>query len=204
MNILKKAVLQVEMMIEGCGYEHNAVTLTTKNDTNLCVYENGILMQASFGGRTADFVTDVPTHATTKPSFMFTAPLTKRPQQSAAAAIINVLTGFLCISRKLHACSPEHHEICIRELQKKIGDKTLYCAGTLSCIRQSFQNQITDDIKAADLILVSGDGLLGEEGERVGDAFIPESDTEILFIGPSSSGVSSTLHCEHFCPYGRS
>lgn len=203
MHIIKKTVQQAEEIVEGCGYEHNAVSLTTIYDTDLCRYEEGTLMRASFGGMDADYVTDAPTNATTKLSFMFSAPLTKRPQQSAAVAIINVLAGFLCMSRRLHACSPQYHDTCIRDLQQKIGTKTLYCAGMMSHIRQVLKTQITEDITAADLILVSGDGLLGDEGERVGEAFLDAAKKEFLFIGPSSSGVSNTLHCEHFCPYGR-
>jgi len=203
MHIINQAVRQAEEMVEGCGYEHNAVSLTPIHDPDICLYEEGTLMRASFGGVEADYVTDAPINATTKLSFMFSAPLTKLPQQSAAVAIINALAGFLCMSRKRHACAPQHHDTCIRELQQKIGNKILYCAGTMPHIRHVLNNQITQDITAADLILISGNGLLGEDGERVGDAFSAATKKEFLFIGPSSSGVSSTLHCEHFCPYGR-
>ncbi len=203
MHILKEAVQKAELLVDGCGYEVNAVTLCTDTNTCLCMHEAGMTVRASFGGRSADFVTDTPTEARTKLSYLFDAPLTKRLQQSAAAAVLNVLSGFLCMSRRLHACSPEKHAACISELQERIQGKTVYCAGTLSAIREAFPSQITTDISTANLILVSGDGILGEEGQKLGDIRDTIPNERILFIGPSAAGVSSMLHHEHFCPYGR-
>ena len=117
MHIINKAVTQIELMVEDCGISDNPVTLEQENEVIKCAYERGALLRVTFGGRSAGIASDDPVRTTTKPSFMFGATLGKPALRSAAAGIINAITGFLCTSRRLHACLPENHDICLKELE---------------------------------------------------------------------------------------
>ncbi|MDD1711716.1 MAG: hypothetical protein LUQ69_00940, partial [Methanoregulaceae archaeon] len=107
MNIVVEATRKIEEQLRESGCEDGIVRIDTLPGCTLCQYEKGACMIASFGGRSAEFVTFDPVRATTRISFMFGATLEKTTQRIAACAIINVITGFLCLSRKLHACAPE-------------------------------------------------------------------------------------------------
>ncbi len=199
MHIINKAVNQIEQMINDCGISDNPVILEQENEVVRCFYERGALLRVSFGGRTAGIATDDPIRTTTKPSFMFGSALTKPSLKAAAAGIINVLTGFLCTSRKLHACTPEHHTQCMQELAAKITGKRIWCCGGMDAIRDQFSRQIVSTPEEAELLLVTIDGMINDIS-----GIIPEEPGDsILFIGPSTAGVSSVTHGCHFCPYGR-
>ncbi|WP_146201176.1 hypothetical protein [Methanospirillum lacunae] len=199
MHIIKKAVNQIESMVEDCGISDNPVILEQENEVARCAYERGALLRVTFGGRSAGLATDDPVRTTTKPSFMFGATLGKPALRSAAAGILNALTGFLCTSRRLHACLPDNHPTCIRELEDLITGKKIWCCGGMDQIRERFSSQIVNTPEEADLILVSSDGMISDE-----NGIIPEEpDERYLFIGPSTSGVAVLTHGCHFCPYGR-
>jgi hypothetical protein len=97
MDILIAAVKKLEERVHNTGCEDGNIVLSVNPDAVPCQFENGALMEASFGGRKAQFVTSDPIRATTRIGFMFGAPLDKPAQRGAAGAIINVITGFLCI-----------------------------------------------------------------------------------------------------------
>lgn len=199
MHIINKAVTLVESMVEDCGISENPVTLEQERDVVRCAYERGALLRVTFGGRSAGIATDDPVRTTTKPSFMFGASLGKPALRSAAAGILNALTGFLCTSRRLHACLPEYHEPCIRELRPLIAGKKIFCCGAMDQIRGSFASQLVATPQDADLILVTADGMISDDS-----GIIPEEPGEkILFIGPSTAGVAILTHGCHYCPYGR-
>ena len=129
MSSIEESVNLLEDRVQGSGCEDGAVNLRVDPDGMKCQYEHGVCMVATFGGRTAEFVTDDPTRATTKISFMFGAKFENPRIRSAACAIINVLTGFLCINRVLHACSPGCHQACMDELKEKIGGRKVRLLG---------------------------------------------------------------------------
>nr|WP_319539774.1 hypothetical protein [uncultured Methanospirillum sp.] len=199
MHIINKAVTLIESMVEDCGISDNPVILEQENEVVRCAYERGALLRVTFGGRSAGIATDDPVRTTTKPSFMFGATLGKPALRSAAAGILNALTGFLCTSRRLHACLPECHDMCLKELERTISGKKIWCCGGMDQIREHFASQVVDSLQDADLILVSSDGMISDE---IG--VIPEMpDDKYLFIGPSTAGVATLTHGCHYCPHGR-
>jgi len=186
-------------MLEDCGISDNPVVLEQEQEVVRCAYERGALLRVTFGGRSAGISTDDPIRTTTKPSFMFGATLAKPSHRSAAVGILNVLTGFLCTSRVLHACDPSCYEPCGCELSSLIAGKKIWCCGEMHQIREKYSSHLVENRQDADLILVSSDGLIGKDGE-----FLPvEPGEKILFIGPSTAGVASLVDGCHFCPHGR-
>lgn len=199
MHIINKAVSAIETMIEGCGISENPVIFEQEDSVVRCPYERGALLRVTFGGRTAGIATDNPIRTTTKPSFMFSASLSKPALRSAAAGIINVVSGFLCTSRKLHACTPDCHETCLKELAGVLEGKRTWCCGEMSPIRDHLSSRLTSDPQEADIILVSIDGMVDDITGLVPE----EPDEKYLCVGPSTAGVATLTHCAHHCPYGR-
>ena len=97
MDIITKAVRHLENRIHGSGSEEGIVTIETNPETVICQYERGACLRATYGGRSAEFVTMEPIVARTRIGFMFGATLEKLPQRAAACAIMNVATGFFCL-----------------------------------------------------------------------------------------------------------
>ena len=106
MSIIEESVHLLEEHVQGSGCEDGAVNLRVDPDSTKCPYEHGVCMVATFGGKSAEFVTSDPTRATTKISFMFGAKFENPRIRAAACAIINVLTGFLCINRVSYMRAP--------------------------------------------------------------------------------------------------
>lgn len=199
MHIINKAVSLLETQLEDCGISENAVVLKQEEEVIRCQYERGALTRVTFGGRSAGIASDFPVRATTKPSFMFGASLKKPEMKSAAAGIINAITGFLCLTRVLHACTPDHHGGCTTELFPLINGKKIWCCGEMKEIRERYAPFLVDNPNDADLILVSADGMIENEED-----LIPvELGKNVLFVGPSTAGVATLTHGSHFCPYGR-
>jgi hypothetical protein len=198
MHIINSAVSRIESMVEDCGLSENKVTLESEKEIIKCAYERGALLRVTFGGRSAGIATDHPVRATTKPSFMFGASLHKPAQRTAAAGIINALTGFLCTSRKLHACVPENHSPCATELDRLLAGKKIWLCGEIHPVRDRYSSSLVESPGDADLILVTADGMVTDEG-----GLIPFPDDRVIFIGPSTAGVATMTDGCHFCPYGR-
>jgi hypothetical protein len=199
MHIINKAVSLMESQLEDCGISDNPVVLSQEEEVTRCQYERGALIRVTFGGRSAGIASDFPVRTTTKPSFMFGAPLNKPELKAAATGILNVLTGFLCRSRVLHACTPDHHGACGAELAALLKGKKLWCCGEMPLIREQLAQHLVEKPDDADFILVSADGMVDRDG-----GIIPEQPGEqVLFIGPSAAGVATLTHGCHFCPYGR-
>lgn len=185
-------------MVEDCGIADNPVILEQECEVVRCLYERGALLRVTFGGRSAGIATDDPIRTITKPSFMFGTTLSKPSVKSAAVGIINALTGFLCTSRRLHACTPDHHAVCLDELSRILSGKKIYCCGEIKPIQERFGSQLVSSPDKADIILVTSDGMISDEG------YIPENPGEqILFLGPSTCGVATLTRGCHYCPHGR-
>lgn len=199
MHPLNSAVKALIQMMEECGISESPILLTPDYDLPKCAYEKGVPVQVIFGGRSAVFVADEPVKATTKASFMVDAPLKKATQRAAAAGILNAVTGFLCTSRKLHACRQEEHTGCRTELARKIQNKRIYCCGNMPDVRKLAGNYLVNRPEDADIILVTGDGLTRDDAVILSE--IPKE--KLLYLGPSTVGAANLLHCEHFCPFGR-
>lgn len=199
MHPINNAVKSLVSMLEDCGIGESPATLTPDYDLPRCTYEHGVPVHVIFGGRSAVFVSEEPVQATTKPSFMADAPLKKSAQRAAAAGIINAVSGFLCTARRLHACTREEHAACRDELRRILSGKRIYCCGDMPDARMIAGSTAVEDPAAADLILITGDGLTGDAAEALSE-FPPE---KLLYLGPSTVGTASLLRSPHFCPFGR-
>jgi len=199
MHPINSAVQALVPMMEECGIAESPVRLPPDYDLPRCAYEKGVPIQVIFGGRSAVFVANEIIKATTKASFMSNAPLKKASQRAAAAGILNAVTGFLCTTRKLHACRQEEHSECRAELATKILNKRIYCYGDMPDARKLAGNLLVNRPEDADVVLVTGDGLIGDDAGILSEL----SKEKVLYLGPSTVGTAQLLHCEHFCPFGR-
>jgi hypothetical protein len=201
MGIIEESVHLLEEQVQGSGCEDGVVNLRVDPDSTKCPYEYGVCMVATFGGKSAEFVTNDPTRATTKLSFMFGAAFENPRIKAAACAIINAVTGFLCINRVSHSCSPGCHQPCLVKLKEKINGRNVCLLGYSSRLEMELQAFLVGRIDDAEVIVVNGDGLVSDAGVR--SVNFPYPGTEMIFIGPSTSGVAGMKKIFHWCPYGR-
>jgi hypothetical protein len=202
MDIIRESVTKVKDILEHGGCGEGNVLLEVNPDARNCQFEKGACMTASFGGRTADFVTFDPVRARTKISFMYDAPLDTPSTRGAAAVIVNVVAGFFCLSRVLHACKESFHAPCLGELREEIGGKKVCCIGSMPEIERQFTGMVVTDPDNADVILISGEGMITESTGDLIERY--HGKKRILCIGSSVAGVSRLHLLEHWCPYGRS
>jgi len=200
MDILIDSVNKLETILEHSGCEEVGVLLDVNPDTVNCQFDRGACMTASFGGRSAEFATSDPIRAQTKISFMFGAPLDTPSVRSAACVMINVATGFFCLSRVLHACPGPRHADCMRELGSIIQGKKIHSIGSMPAIEDTFRASIVTNPKDADLVLINAEGIIDA---GLGDLITKFKDSKrIICLGPSTAGVARLQQIEHWCPYG--
>ena len=130
MILVKKAIQEFERRIEGSGCEEGIIALSVDPDCRPCQFDQGACMIASYGGRSAEFVTFEPTRAKTRISFMFGASVDTLATRAAACAILNAATGFLCMNRVLRSCSPGCHEPCLNKLKERLEGKRVAICGS--------------------------------------------------------------------------
>ncbi len=199
-DILIEAVRRLEKAVQGSGAEDAVVAIAPDPDAVYCRYEKGACLKARSGGRSAEFITFHPVDARTKIGFVFGAELRKMPQRAAAAAILNVTSGFFCLSRILKSCDPMHHRDCLAALEREIGDKQIFPLGLHENVLAGFHS-IVRDIDRAEVVLVNGDGGIEPgTGDLIARA---RGSKRIIFVGPSTAGMSAVLGCEHWCPFGK-
>ena len=200
MDILIDSVDKLETILEHSGCEEVGVLLDVNPDAVNCQFDWGACMTASFGGRSAEFVTSDPIRAQTKISFMFGAPLYTSQVRGAACAIINVATGFFGLSRVLHACPGSRHADCIRELGIEIRGERILCTGSIPAIKTMSGQYLVTDPKDADLILINAEGIIDA---GLGDLIAAiKEPTRIICLGPSTAGIARIQQLEHWCPFG--
>jgi len=202
MDIIRDSVLKIRELLEHGGCGEGDVLLDVNPAARNCQFEKGACMTASFGGRTADFVTFDPIRARTRISFMYDAPLDTLATRGAASAIINVVTGFFCLSRVLHACPESSHATCLGELQTEIANLRVYTVGEIPGSGHHFRGQIVSDMEQADIILIGGDGIVSSGSGDIIERY--RGKKRIIGIGPSVAGICRVHQIEHWCPYGRS
>ena len=201
MDIIRDSVTKVQALLEHSGCEEVGVSLDVNPDTVNCQFEKGACMTASFGGRSADFVTFDPIRARTKISFMFDAALDTLSTRGAASAIVNVVTGFFCLSRILHACPAASHKSCREQLKQEIGGKRIFSVCEMTEIEQLFGGLIVTTPESADVILINGEGLIAQ---GTGDLIVQFRETKrVICIGSSAAGVARLHQIDHWCPFGR-
>jgi hypothetical protein len=200
MDIIIEAVNRLEQRIHGSGSEDGIVTLQSDPDAIFCQYEHGACLRALYGGRSAEFVTSEPITAKTRIGFMFGAPLEKLTLRAAACSILNVVTGFFCFSRVLKSCDPVRHKECLSALKQEIGLGRVFPLGLTPNAATRF-DRLVPTPEEADFILLVGDGLIDP---ATGDLLSRYTGKKrILFLGPSTAGVSVLMGCPHWCPYGK-
>jgi hypothetical protein len=199
MDLIRSAIKRMEARIEGSGAEDGIVRIDTDPDRVICQFEKGACLRAAYGGRSSEFVTMDPLTATTRIEFMFGARLEKLNQRAAACAILNVVSGFFCISRVLKSCLPEAHGACLEALRCEIGHAAVCLIGMPSTAQGKFDH-VVHNPEEADVLLIVGDGLI-QPG--VGDLIEKYRGAKrILFLSASTCGVSALLGCEYWCPFG--
>ncbi|MGA2699443.1 MAG: hypothetical protein ABSE74_07365 [Methanoregula sp.] len=201
MDIITDSVNRLEEHLQCSGCEETGVRLDVDSDRILCQFERGACMVASFGGRSAEFVTDEPIRAMTKISFMFGMPLETPNVRSAACAIINVATGFFCLSRVLHACPKAWHAACLGELTEELRGRRVYGLGKIPVLERALGSATTTKIEEADVIVVNNEGLIAPGTGDIVETW--SGGKRLLFVGPSTAGVSRLQQKEHWCPYGQ-
>ena len=201
MSFLNDAIRRLEHVLADSGCENGIVDLSVNYNADVCQYPRGVCMEGHFGGRTGQFVTSEPIRARTRISFMFGAPLTDQKQRGAASAIINAVSAFLCLARKLRPCTPDCYAPCLADLSREIGRKRIYPVGPMPVIERAFKDRIVDSPEEADILLVAGEGMTTDAGIACIDGC--RGNKRIIFLGPSTAGVSGLLNLEHWCPYGR-
>ena len=200
MDLIIDTVTKLESIMKDIGCEDSGVVLDVNADAINCQFERGACMTASFGGRSADFITFDPIRAKTKISFMFGTPFDTPQIRGAAAAIVNVATGFFCLSRILHSCPESSHTECRRQLLHELMEKRIFCMGSISAVDTAFRSTIVKNPQDADVILINSEGII-EKG--AGDIIRNYKETKrILCLGPSTSGVARLNQLELWCPFG--
>jgi hypothetical protein len=201
MTLLREAVTHLEDTVQGSGCEDGTVTLRRDPDASRCQYERGALLEASFGGRTAHLVTSSPVQTRTRLSSFFGLDLPEPGQRTAALGIVNVVAGFLCIARRLHACDPACHGPCLKELREEIGGRSIFTPVMVPVLSRDLADHLTGDAADADILVITGETLIEEEGTR--ELRGQSAEGGMLLLGPSTEGVASLLSLPHWCPYGR-
>jgi hypothetical protein len=200
MDLIIETVKKLETTMKDSGCEDGSIVLDVNPDTINCQFEYGACMTASFGGRSADFITHNPIRAKTKISFMFGAPLDALPVRGAAAAIVNVVAGFFCLSRILHSCPGSSHLDCQRQLVDELGGKKIFCYDNIPEIETIFGSAIVTTPDDADIILINGEGIIDQ---GAGTMLMDYKRTKrVLCLGPSTAGIARLDQLEHWCPYG--
>jgi len=200
MDLIIETVKKLESMMKDSGCEDGGIILDVRSDTVNCQFERGACMTASFGGRSADFVTYDPIRAKTKISFMFGTPLDTPPVRGAAASIVNVVAGFFCLLRILHSCPESSHTECRRQLLCELEGKKIFCIGSMPGIETAFRSTIVTNPHDTDVIVMNGEGIIKQ---GTGTTLLNYKDTKrFLCLGPSTAGIARLNQIEHWCPFG--
>jgi len=200
MDIIVESVKKIKNLTEHSGCTDAGVILEVDPDVRICQFEEGASMSATFGGRSAVFTTYDPIRARTKISFMFGAPLDTPQVRGAASAIINVVLGFLCMSRVIHPCPESSHAPCREEIQKELAGKRLCCIGSMGKNRSELFRYVTENPSDAEIILINGEGLITEIAGDIIETY--KNTKRVICIGPSTAGIARLYEIEHWCPYG--
>jgi hypothetical protein len=200
MTLLADAVMRLGETVHGSGCEDGAASLRRDPGVPRCQFERGVDLLASFGERTTHVVTSAPVQTTTRLSSLFGRVLAGPEERTAALGIVNAVSGFLCLSRRLHACDPGCHGACLEELREELGGQRIFTPVQIPAVSREFSASLMEDPAGAVIILLTGEALIqGEGGDLAGRA----AGGGVLLLGPSTSGVAALLSLPHWCPYGR-
>ena len=201
LSILTDAVKKLEDKIFGSGCDHGTVSLKKTPLLKICPYVKGECITVSYGGKTCEMATSHPVEVATKISFMYGKPLNSPVQRTAACAIVNVLSNFMCFIRVARPCDESSHADCLNELKTEIGESKVYLNGNLPGLFGKIQENVVDSPDDADIIVVSGDGLFDDEKLAITENY--RDIKRLIFTGPATAGVCLMENLEHWCPYGK-
>ena len=201
MTLLLDAVTALEETAHGSGCEDGVAALRRKPDAPRCQYDRGATLEASFGGFTAHLVTDSPVQTQTRLSSLFGQDLPVPEQRTAALGIVNAVSGFLCLARKLHACDPGCYGPCLADLREEIADRRIFTPVEVPVLSRELGRLVAPDAAGAGVLVITGEALVQEHGGAGLRGIAPGA--EMLLLGPSTAGVASLLNLPHWCPYGR-
>ena len=201
MSIISDAVDEMEKKLAGSGCDHGVVALSKSSENEICPFLEGICLEASYGGKRVFIATSYPLDVKTKVSFMYGQELNSPVQRTAACAILNSLSSFICFPRISGACPEGCGEKCLEELIDETAGRKVYLNGTMPSLRKRLEDRIVSEPESADIIIVSGDGLFSDEGLEICDRY--KDKKEMLFYAPATSALANMLNLRHWCPYGR-
>lgn len=202
MDIITESVKKLETLLEHSGCADGGVRLDVDPAAVNCRYEKGACMTADFGKKLGVYTTFDPVRCCTRISFMFGETLEAPPARGAACAIINVASGFFCLTRTLRPCPAVSHETCGKALAEELAKKTVCPVGTINSLASIPGIHIVSDPETADIILIGGEGLIEPETGGIIERY--SRTKRIVFIGPSTAGIARLNEREHWCPFGLS
>ncbi len=201
MSLVNDAVEIMEKKLSGSGCDHGAVKLSRCPGGEICPYLEGTCIEALYGGKKVQIATSYPLEVKTRVSFMYGESLDSPVQRTAACAILNCLSSFMCFPRISDACPAGCGEKCLVELREETEGRKIFLNGTLPGLSKGLSDRIVADPGEADLILVSGDGIFSDEGLGICEKYRREKD--MIFLAPGTSGLANMVGLRHWCPYGR-
>ncbi|NLX49333.1 MAG: hypothetical protein GXY82_05570 [Methanospirillum sp.] len=201
MNLFARAAEALCARTAGTGTEDGTVVISRNHDEPTCPFERGVPLEATFGGRTAQFVTGAPVEARVRVSMLFGAPLEGERERSAAGAVINAVAGFFGFARNVRSCNPDCRSQCLARFAAETACDRTFLVGASPVLERALAGRLVEEAERADLLVVLGHGLASGEGL----ACVEEACgcREVLMVGPSTAGTAALLELPHWCPYGR-
>ena len=201
MTVMDEARDAFDRSVCGTGCDDGTVVLQRCPDAPLCQYQRGVCIEAVYGGRKAQVTSNFPVSATTRVSFLSGAVLNTPEKRTAAAAIMNVVMAFLCLTRTSRSCLPECYAPCRSYLEDELRGLRVFCSGFRHESTGMLDLDMVEDPGQAEVILVSGNGLFAGQGADILDR--TRGTRRTVLVGPETAAVATLLEMEHWCPFGR-
>lgn len=201
MTVWEEAQDTFRQSVCGTGCDDGTVILQRCPDAPTCQYQRGVCIEACFGGKKGQIVSNFPITAATRVSFLFGAALNTPEKRTAAGAIMNVVMSFLCLARTASSCLPESFGPCRSYLEDELQGVRVFCSGFRGESVQALGIDTVDDPGQAEVILVSGNGVFSGEGVDILEQY--RTSRRIILVGPETAAIAALLGMEHWCPFGR-
>lgn len=200
MNIIEEAVKKLEEKLFGSGCDDGVASISIKEGGRICPFSAGRCLETAYGGKSVYMATGSPFEVKTKISFMYGSGLDNALKRTAACALINSLTNFMCFTRISSPCNEGMESECLLKLKEIIGDKKVFLNGNMPYLNEKLSARTVESPEESDLIIISSDGIISDCGIEITDQY--RDKKEILFTGPGTAGICNILNLNHFCPYG--
>jgi hypothetical protein len=185
----------------GTGCDDGTVILQRCPGAPTCQYQRGACIEALYGGKKTQMVSNFPISATTRVSFLFGATFNTPEKRTAAGAIMNVVMHFLCLARTSRSCLPESFGPCRSYLEDELRGVRIFCSGFRHESKEALGLYTVEDPEQADVILVSGNGVFSGEDIDILERY--RTTRRIILVGPDTAAIATLLGMEHWCPFGR-